>query len=170
MKRNSFLANHWPIRLQHGPVKTLNFFPHPPSTLCFKNHVQKSVMIQLYRTVDDDWKLKLSHSTHNTAQLLKILKSSKDANKTMKSIQNFITNRKRDKQVYHPKTTLTLDSGKGKTNFKKNTESKNKKLSQAWGRLQNKTPKLQNSNKKITSKRKRNKVYENYPRTQQKQR
>ena len=49
----------------------------------------------------------------------------------MKRIQNFITNRKRDKQVYHPKTTLTLDSGKEKTNFKKNTGSKNKKLSQA---------------------------------------
>ena len=78
----------------------------------FKNHIQESVIVQLYRAVGDDSKLKLSHSTEKAAQLLEMLKGSKDANKTMRSIHNIITDSKRDKQIDHPKITLTLNSDK----------------------------------------------------------
>ena len=43
-----------------------------------------------------------------------MLKSSKDANKTMRSIQTIITGGKRNKQIDHPKTIFTLDSDKQK--------------------------------------------------------
>ena len=43
-----------------------------------------------------------------------MLKSSKDANKKMRSIQTIITGGKRNKQVDHPKTIFTLDSDKQK--------------------------------------------------------
>ena len=63
-----------------------------------------------------------------------MLKSSKNDNKTKYSD---IT----DKQIHHPKTALTPDSDKQK-----------QKLSQAWRKIKNKTPKLQNSNKTKHSK------------------
>ena len=46
-----------------------------------------------------------------------MLKSSKDANKTMRSTQTLITDDKREKQIDHHKTKFTLDSDKQK-NFK----------------------------------------------------
>ena len=107
-----FCFNQEPIRLLHGPIKSLVFSSHPLSTLRFKNHIQESVIVQLYRAVGDDSKLKLSHSTEKAAQLLEMLKGSKDANKTMRSIHNIITDSKRDKQIDHPKITLTLNSDK----------------------------------------------------------
>ena len=102
-------------------------------------------------SVGDDSKLKLSYSTEKTAKLLEMLKSSKDANKTMRSIQTIIMDGKRDKQIDHPKTIFTLDSDKQK-NFKENTESKNKNLSQAQRRIQSKTPKRKRPNEKHTAK------------------
>ena len=60
-----------------------------------------------------------------------MLKSSKYANKTMRSIQNIITDRKRDKKIDDHKTTLALYSDKQKRSFKENTENKKKKLSHA---------------------------------------
>ena len=68
-------------------------------------------------SLGDDSKLKLSHSTEKTAQLPEMLKSSKDANKTMRSTQTLITDDKREKQIDHHKTKFTLDSDKQK-NFK----------------------------------------------------
>ena len=82
--------------------------------MSFKNHIQKCVIAQIHRAVGDDSKLTLSHSTKNTAQLLEMLKSSKDANKTMRSIQNLITDNKRNKEIGLSNTTLTLDSDKQK--------------------------------------------------------
>ena len=79
-----------------------------------------------------------------------MLKSSKDANETMRSIQTIITDGKRGK-IDHSKTTFNLDSDKQKKNFKENTESKNNKLSQTRRRIQSKTPKLKHPNKKHTA-------------------
>ena len=56
---------------------------------------------------------KLPHSAEKTAQLLEMLKSSKDANMTMRSIPTIITDRKRGK-IDHSKTTFNLDSDKQK--------------------------------------------------------
>ena len=90
----------------------------------------KSRAPQLRRAIGEDSKLKQSYSTEKTAQLLEMLKSSKDTNKTMRSIQNIITASKRNKKIDHHKTTLNLESNKQKQT-KENIENKNKKLSQA---------------------------------------
>ena len=92
----------------------------------FEAHIQKSVIVQLHRAVGSDSKLKLSHSPEKTAQLLEMLKQSKDANKTIRSIQNIITNSKRSKQTDHPKTTLTLDSDKQKQTLRKTRKRRTK--------------------------------------------
>ena len=76
----------------------------------FENHIQESIIAQLYRATGDDSILKLSHSAEKAAQLLEIL----DSNKTVRSIHNIITDSKRDKQIDHPKITLTFDSGQQK--------------------------------------------------------
>ena len=55
-----------------------------------------------------------------------MLKSSKDANKTMRSIQNIIWDSKRDKQIGHPKTPLTLDSDKQKQTLRKTRKTRTK--------------------------------------------
>ena len=88
----------------------------------------------------------------------------------MESIQKIIKASKRDKQIDHPKTMLTLDSEKQKQTLRKTWKTRTKWLSQAWRRLQTKTPELQNSNKTKTPKCKRNEVYKNYSRNQQKER
>ena len=77
-----------------------------------------------------------------------MLKSSKDANKNMRSIQTIITDSsKRAEHIDHPKAIFTLDSDKQK-NFKKDRENKNKKLLQA----RHKNPKPKHPNKKHTAK------------------
>ena len=48
-----------------------------------------------------------------------MLKPSKDANKTLRSIENIITDNKRSKQIDHPKTTRNLDSDKQKQTLRK---------------------------------------------------
>ena len=55
-----------------------------------------------------------------------MLKSSKDANKTMRSIQNLITDNKRNKEIGHSKTTLTLDSDKQKQILGKTRKTRTK--------------------------------------------
>ena len=60
-----------------------------------KPYMEKGFSPYLYRAVGNDSKLKLSHSTEKTAQSLEMLKSSKDANKTRRSIQNMIKDSKR---------------------------------------------------------------------------
>ena len=60
-----------------------------------KSHMEKGFSPYIYRAVGNDSKLKLSHSTEKTAQLLEMLKSSKDANKTRRSIQNMMKDSKR---------------------------------------------------------------------------
>ena len=80
-----------------------------------------------------------------------MLKSSKDANKTMRSIEAIITDRKRGKEIEHPKTTFTFNSDKQK-NFKENTENKNKKLLQARHRIQGKISKRKHPKEKHTAK------------------
>ena len=57
--------------------------------------MEKGFSPYIYRAVGNDSKLKLSHSTEKTAQLLEMLKSSKDANKTRRSIQNMMKDSKR---------------------------------------------------------------------------
>ena len=44
----------------------------------------------------------------------------------MRSIQNIITGSKRDKQIDHPKTTLTLDSDKQKQTLRKSLKTRTK--------------------------------------------
>ena len=83
------------------------FSSYPLSALSFESHIEKNIIVHLYRAVDDNSKLKLWHSTEKTAQLLEMLKSSKNDNKTKYSD---IT----DKQIHHPKTALTPDSDKQK--------------------------------------------------------
>ena len=57
--------------------------------------MEKGFSPYIYRAVGNDSKLKLSHSTEKTAQLLEMLKSLKDANKTRRSIQNMMKDSKR---------------------------------------------------------------------------
>ena len=141
--------NQEPIRLQHGPLKI---------------HVQKSVRVQLYRSVGDDSKIKLSHSIEKPAQLLVMLQSSTDANETMRSIQNIVMGSKRDKKIDHPKTILTLDLNKQKQTVRKTRKIRAKSYLR---HDEGYKTKLQNfkSLTKQTPKRKRSKVYKNYPRT-----
>ena len=141
--------NQEPIRLQQGPLRI---------------HIQKSVIVQLYRSVGDDSKIKLSHSIEKPAQLLEMLQSSKDANETMRSIQNIIMGSKRDKKIDHPKTILTLDLDEQKQTVRK-TRKIRAKIYLRHG--EGYKTKLQNfkSLTKQTPKRKRSKVYKNYPRT-----
>ena len=73
-------------------------FLSPYFNLRFENHIQKSVIVQLKRIVGDDSKLKPSYSTQKTAQLLEMLESSKDASKTMRSIQSIMTDSKSTKK------------------------------------------------------------------------
>ena len=80
----------------------------------------------MYRAADVDSKCKPSHSIENTAQLLEMLKPSKDANKTMRSIQKIIMNSKRNKQIDHSKTTITLDSDKQKQTLRKARKTRTK--------------------------------------------
>lgn len=141
--------NQEPIRLQHGPLKI---------------HVQKSVRVQLYRSVGDDSKIKLSHSIEKPAQLLVMLQSSTDANETMRSIQNIVMGSKRDKKIDHPKTILTLDLNKQKQTVRNTRKIRAKSYLR---HDEGYKTKLQNfkSLTKQTPKRKRSKVYKNYPRT-----
>ena len=83
------------------------------------NYIQKSTLVQLNRAVGDDSKLNLSHSSQRITQSLEMLNSSKDANTTVGSIQNTTTDRKRDRQIDHPTTTLTLHSEKQKQTLRK---------------------------------------------------
>ena len=53
-----------------------------------------------------------------------MLKPSKDANKKMRSIQNIITDSKRDKQIHHPKATLTLNSINQKQTLRKTRKTR----------------------------------------------
>ena len=61
-----------------------------------------------------------------TAQLLEMLKLSKYANKTMRSIKNIITDSKRDKQIDHPKTALTVYSNKQKETLRNTRKTRTK--------------------------------------------
>ena len=119
-QRKCILKLYWKFWAKLLQRKSTQFFSsYPLSALRFENHVHKSVIAQLYRAVGDDSKFKLSHSTEKTAQLLEMLKSLPHSNKSMGSIQYTITDSKRDKQIDHPKTTLTLNSDKQKQNLKK---------------------------------------------------
>ena len=77
----------------------------------------------MYRAADVDSKCKPSHSIEKTAQLLEMLKPS---NKTMRSIQKIIMNSKRNKQIDHSKTTITLDSDKQKQTLRKARKTRTK--------------------------------------------
>ena len=110
------------IKLQLGSVKTLNFcFFLSSFNIAFREPYSEKryIELQLYRAVSDDSKLKVSHTTEKTTLLLEMLKSWKDANKTMRSIQNIITDSKRNKEIDHPKTRHTLDSDKQKQILRK---------------------------------------------------
>lgn len=55
-----------------------------------------------------------------------MLQSSKDANETMRSIQNIIMGSKRDKKIDHPKTILTLDLDEQKQTVRKTRKTRAK--------------------------------------------